>query len=79
MRLGQPTKAENGEEQVPKGIWELVVDEGEKMDIGDVINQTYSRRGTLRRTQERWWDFLLLFLLLLGPYISSHSGLNKNL
>lgn len=24
-----PTKAENGEEQVPKGIWELVVDEGE--------------------------------------------------
>lgn len=24
-----PTKAEKGEEQVPKGIWELVVDEGE--------------------------------------------------
>lgn len=24
-----PTKAENGEEQVPKGIWELVVDDGE--------------------------------------------------
>ena len=39
-----PTKAENGEEQVPKGIWELVVDDGE-MGIADVIKSDLLEEG----------------------------------